>query len=274
MSTPTTPNPGAILAVDHLDVTLTGARIVQDVSLHLHPGEFVALLGANGSGKSTLVRTLVGALPPSAGRVRLFGADITDPRRVPWQRLGYVPQRSTATTGIPSTVTEVVGSGLLTGLGWRRPRQAREKIAAALAQVGLEHRAASPVATLSGGQQQRVLIARALVREPDLLVLDEPLAGVDLAHQEAFARTMAAVRASGRAVLVVLHETGPLAPLITRAVVLRHGRVVHDGAPPRPAPGHDDADHEHLHDHAPDLPGQAETALLGPETFGDLGGAR
>lgn len=263
------------LAVEHLDVTLGAARIVQDVSLQVAPGEFVALLGANGSGKSTLVRTVVGAIAPSAGSVRLFGADLAEARRVPWHRLGYVPQRSTATTGIPSTVAEVVASGLLTGAGWRRPKGARARIAAALEQVGLAHRADSPVASLSGGQQQRALIARALVRKPDLLVLDEPLAGVDTTHQESFAATMATVRGSGRAVLVVLHETGPLAPLITRAIVLRHGRVVHDGAPPRPAPGHDSDDHQHLHDHAPDLEhDQGAAALLGPDTIGDLGGPR
>lgn len=242
-----------LLAVDHLDVTLGAARIVQDVSLRVRPGEFVALLGANGSGKSTLVRTTVGAIAPTGGMVRLFGEDVTQRRRVAWQRLGYVPQRSTATAGIPATVTEVVGSGLLGAHRFTRPRGAAARIAHALEQVGLAQRASDAVAHLSGGQQQRVLIARALVRDPDLLVMDEPLAGVDTAQQTAFAETMASLAGGGRGVLVVLHETGPLAPLITRAVVLRHGRVVHDGAPPLPAPGHDHPGHSHQHDHAPQL---------------------
>lgn len=255
------------LDITHLDVTLGTARIVRDVSLQVGPGEFVALLGANGSGKSTLVRTAVGAIEPSAGSVRLFGSDITDRRTVPWQRLGYVPQRSTASGGIPATVAEVVGSGLLDARRWRRPAGAAARITDALTQVGLADRASDAVGQLSGGQQQRALIARALVRQPDLLVMDEPLAGVDIAQQAAFAETMAAVATGQRAVLVVLHETGPLEPLITRAVVLRHGRVVHDGAPPPPAPGHDHPAHLHQHEHAPDLhPRGSERSALHAET--------
>lgn len=240
-----------LLRIDHLDVTLGTSRIVHDVSARIHPGEFVALLGANGSGKSTLIRACVGAIDPSAGSLQFCGVPMTDRRHVPWQRLGYVPQRSTATAGVPATVAEVVGAGLLSGSRFRMPRNASHLIDSALTQVDLAHRADEPVATLSGGQQQRVLIARALVRDPDLLVLDEPLAGVDTEHQAAFAEVMAAVTTPERAVLVVLHETGPLHPLITRAIVLRHGQVVHDGAPPAAAGDHAAPDHDHQHDHAP-----------------------
>lgn len=255
------------LHVSGLDVTLGGSRILTDVNLHVGTGEFVALLGANGSGKSTLVRAIVGAVPIAAGEIQLFGADASQRRSVPWPRLGYVPQRSTATTGVPATVAEVVGSGLLSGLGLRRAPDARQRVRDALDQVGLATRAGSAVAHLSGGQQQRVLIARALVRNPDLLVLDEPLAGVDAGSQQAFAQTMAAVKAAGKSVLVVLHETAPLADLITRAVVLRHGRVVHDGAPPLPAPGHEGTDHYHLHAHTADLPDGAEAPGARPNAL-------
>jgi zinc transport system ATP-binding protein len=109
-----------------------------------------------------------------------------------------------------------------------------------------------PVHHLSGGQQQRILIARALVREPDLLVLDEPVAGVDVASQEAFADTMSRLVDGGLTVLVVLHELGELEPLVTRAVVLKHGKVVHDGAPPQARHDHDRVGHRHQHPHADD----------------------
>lgn len=259
-----------VLDVEHLDVTLTGSRILLDVNLHVDAGEFVALLGSNGSGKSTLVRTVVGAIPPTRGRVELFGQDVTRRRAVPWRRLGYVPQRSTATAGVPSTVTEVVQAGLLTGSGLLRPRDARRRALAALELVDLAGREHDPIATLSGGQQQRALIARALARTPDLLVLDEPLAGIDSANQAAFARTLSRLRDTSMAVLVVLHETGPLAPLLSRAVVLRHGRVVHDGPPPPAAPGHDGVDHEHLHPHAEDEmdhPGSDNALRVTPRTL-------
>jgi zinc transport system ATP-binding protein len=110
--------------------------------------------------------------------------------------------------------------------------------------VGLSDRRRDGVATLSGGQQQRVLMARALAGDPDLLVLDEPLAGVDLSSQETFADVVAQWRGRGRTVLVVLHETGPLADLITRTVVLRDGRVVYDGAP---VESFEEMTHQHAH---------------------------
>lgn len=238
-----------MVEVSGLSVVLGSARILRDVSLTVRRGEFVALLGANGSGKSTLVRTLIGVLPPAAGTVRMLGADITRRRSVPWDRIGYVPQRSTASAGVPATVLEVVRSGLLSAGRLRPPRDAERRSLAALERVGLADRAHRSVSELSGGQQQRVLIARALARDPEVLLLDEPLAGVDASNQSAFAETMTTLRSEGVTVLVVLHETGPLAPLITRAVVLRHGSIVHDGVPPLAAPGHDGEHHDHLHPH-------------------------
>src|SRR5690606_31721981 len=110
-------------------------------------------------------------------------------------------------------------------------------------------RANETVSVFSGGQQQRVLIARALVRRPELLVLDEPLTGIDRDSQESLAATLTGLRERGTSVLTVLHELGSLAGLLERAVVLRHGRVVHDGPPPPAAAGHSDPDHEHHHSH-------------------------
>ena len=232
-------------------VELGGAPIVRGVDLAIGEGEVVALLGANGSGKSTLVRSLVGVVPLAAGSVRLLGTPLG--RQVPWGEIGYVPQRVSATSGVPATACEVVLSGTLHGRQLRPPRDARERACAALASVGLAAEADTAVRTLSGGQQQRVLIARALVRHPRLLVLDEPVAGVDVPSQQTFARALADLAAAGTTVLVVLHELGALESLISRAVVLRHGAVVHDGAPPRPAPGHAAAEHEHIHPHDGDV---------------------
>ncbi|NLF05031.1 MAG: ATP-binding cassette domain-containing protein, partial [Actinomycetales bacterium] len=148
-----------------------------------------------------------------------------------------------------ATASEVVQSGLLGRRRLRPGRGAAQRAATALEQVGLAAAVDRPVTELSGGQQQRVLIARALVREPDLLVLDEPVAGVDLPSQEAFAKTLAHLVEAGTTVVVVLHELGDLASLISRAVVLRGGHVVHDGAPPAPRHHHADPGHVHVHPH-------------------------
>lgn len=243
-----------------LHVDLGGTTILHHVDLTVPSGEVVALLGANGSGKSTLVRSIVGIVPFQRGTVELFGTPLG--RAVPWQRIGYVPQRVSATSGIPATATEVVVSGTIGGGRLRPPRDARRRALAALETIGLAEHAHRAVRELSGGQQQRVLIARALVREPDLLVLDEPVAGVDLPSQEVFARVLTDLAAGGTTVLVVLHELGALAPLVRRAVVLRHGRVVHDGTPPAPRGEHADADHDHLHPHADDDEPEDELAPM------------
>ena len=232
-----------------LRVTLGGSPILQGIDLDVHDGESVALLGANGSGKSTLVKALLTVVPVTSGTVQLFGADVTDPRHVPWRRVGYVPQRVGAASGTPATALEVVSSGLLDNRRLRPPRGWRDRALEALDEVGLADRAGETVSVFSGGQQQRVLIARALVRRPDLLVLDEPLAGIDRDSQEALAATLTGLRERGTGLLVVLHELGSLAGMLERAVVLRHGRVVHDGPPPPAAPGHGHPDHEHLHPH-------------------------
>ncbi len=219
------------------------SHILRGIDLTVEQGEVVALLGPNGSGKSTLVRALVGINVPSEGTVRLLGEPLRSGRRgatVDWGRIGYVPQRAGAGGGIPSTAQEVVASGLLHGRRLRLPRGWRDRVGAALHQVDLADRVHDPVHLLSGGQQQRILIARALVREPDLLVLDEPVAGVDVASQEAFAATMRRLVDGGLTVLVVLHELGELAPLVyaRRRAAARPGRARRHPAagPARPRP--------------------------------------
>ncbi|PZR53682.1 ABC transporter ATP-binding protein [Xylanimonas oleitrophica] len=250
-----TPAGAPLIEARGVHVRLGSSHVLRGVDLAVRPGEVVALLGANGSGKSTLVRSLVGVLTPSAGEVRV----------PPAHRVGYVPQRVSAGSGVPSTAEEVVASGLLHPRRLRLPRGWRARVHEALDQVGLADRAHDATGLLSGGQQQRVLIARALVRRPDVLVLDEPVAGVDHPSQEQFATTMRSLVADGLTVLVVLHELGELAPLVTRAVVLRHGRVVHDGAPPQPRGDHSVAGHDHVHPHPADdmapRPGEPELGL-------------
>jgi zinc transport system ATP-binding protein len=226
-----TPGTTPVIEVSGGAVALSGRPILRDIDFAVRPGEVVALLGANGSGKSTLAKAVVGLLPLSAGQVRLFGTPLEG--FSDWRRLGYVPQRSTIAQGVPATVREVVSAGRLARRGpFRLPRgEDRRAVCEALEAVGLGDRLHHQVATLSGGQQQRVLMARTLAGEPDLLVLDEPNAGVDLISQQAIADTLAERARAGSTIVVVLHELGPFESLIHRTVVLREGRITHDGVP-------------------------------------------
>ncbi|MFJ7070778.1 metal ABC transporter ATP-binding protein [Streptomyces sp. NPDC101115] len=257
MGSPVSDQP--VISVRGATAALGSRPVLRGVDLTVHRGEVVALLGANGSGKSTAVRSVIGQVPLTGGSIELFGTP--QKRFRDWARVGYVPQRTTAASGVPATVREVVSSGRLSrrrfGLTTKADRAA---IARAMELVGLDDRAGDSVSALSGGQHQRVLIARALASEPELLIMDEPMAGVDLASQEILAGTLREQVAGGTSVLLVLHELGPLEPLIDRAVVLRDGCVVHDGPPPRAVGQHALPGHDHVHPHAADEP--LRTGLL------------
>ena len=231
-----------------------GRPVLRDVDFDLAAGEVVALLGANGSGKSTLVRALLGLVPLVRGELELFGVPV-ERFRDRW-RIGYVPQRYTAASGVPATVREVVATGRLPH---RRPfvparSHDREAVEAAIATVGLTEEASSDVARLSGGQQRRVLIARALAGEPEVLVMDEPTAGVDLVSQQILADTLRELVGTGRTLLLVAHELGPLEPLIDRVVLLRDGLITYDG-PAADRAARLAGDDGHHHPHEPELPG-------------------
>ncbi len=239
-------DPAAVVELHDGVVNYAGRRALNGVTLRVTRGQTMAILGANGSGKSTLVRAVLGLVPLTRGHVHLFGIPLR--RFRDWKRIGYVPQRLGAGSGVPATVREVVASGRLARRGLFRPVTGadRRAVERALAAVGLTDRARDPVATLSGGQQQRTLIARALAGEPELLILDEPTAGVDAVSQEALAATLRQFTADGGTVLLVAHELGPLASQIDRAIVLAHGTVVHDGAVPVLA-SNDAYLHPHIH---------------------------
>jgi zinc transport system ATP-binding protein len=231
--------------------------VVRDADLVVHDGEVVAVLGANGSGKTTLVRGLLGLATVMRGEVEILGRPVRTRRDR--ARIGYVPQRHTVGGAVPSTVREVVSSGRLPRLGLLGRQRAHDRtvVREAIEAVGLGDLASTDVAELSGGQQRRVLIARALAAEPDVLVMDEPTAGVDQASQQALAGTIRTLAARGVPMIVVTHEVGPLAGVLTRAIVVQDGRITYDGPPPS-GPAHESDHHHHLPDaHAPQSSGPA-----------------
>ncbi|MDT9698037.1 metal ABC transporter ATP-binding protein [Streptomyces sp. P17] len=250
-----------VISLRGIRADLGSRPVLRGIDLTVARGEVVTLLGANGSGKSTAVRSIIGQVQVGAGEIELFGT----PRRRfrDWHRIGYVPQRTAAAGGVPATVTEVVSSGRLSRARFGLLRKAdREAVRRVLELVGMQDRAKDSVDALSGGQHQRVLIARALASDPDLLIMDEPMAGVDLDSQEVLAQTLREQVAAGTTVLLVLHELGPLEPLIDRAVVLRDGCVLHDGPPPKAVGQHALPGHDHVHPHAPAGAEPMRTGLL------------
>jgi len=214
---------------------------VGGVSFEVDRNEIVGLLGPNGAGKTTLMRALLG-LVPHRGAIELFGTPLE--RFRDWRRVGYVPQRGSILVQ-QATSREVVASGRL---GVRRPflpasGADRRAVDAALEEVGLADRARYPFVRLSGGQQQRVLIARALATGADLMLWDEPLAGVDRVTQGLLATVAARLKGSGRTLVMVLHELGGFRQLIDRSIVLADGRVMPPGFShhEHDHPGHRDA---------------------------------
>ncbi len=208
-----------------------GQRVLEDITLRLGEGEFVAVAGPNGGGKTTLVRLILGLERPADGRALLFGepAHRFSRRRT----LGYLAQRSELGGDAPATVREVVSAGRLAAGGLIGPmrRRDRELVAEAIERVGLSERADAPLRTLSGGQQQRAFIAKALAGGPSLLVLDEPTTGVDAEAQESLAALLDRLHSElGVTILYVSHEFGAVERFVQRLVLVRR-TIVFDGSP-------------------------------------------
>lgn len=205
-----------------------GRPAVGPLDLSVPAGQSVALTGPNGSGKSTLVTGLLGLCDHLAGSAELLGTPLRGLRDR--TRIGYVPQHHTVSDTVHATVAEVIVAGRIGSLPWwRHPgRTDHEATRRAAAAVGLEDRLHHNLADLSGGQRRRALLARALVSGPDLLILDEPTAGVDLANQELLAVMLRRLSEEGLTMLVVTHELDPLAGALDRVLTLSGGRLTDD----------------------------------------------
>jgi manganese/zinc/iron transport system ATP- binding protein len=196
--------PQQALHVEDLTVTYGGTPALWDIDLDIPPGVMCAIIGPNGAGKSTLIKAALGLVRPTAGHVRFLGRPAARMRGA----IGYVPQRQSVDWDFPTSAADVVMMGLYGRLGWlRRPGAAeRERARAALTAVGMQDYADRQISQLSGGQQQRVFIARALVQEAPILILDEPMAGVDAATEAVIIALLKRLRDEGRTVIVVHHD--------------------------------------------------------------------
>lgn len=205
--------------------------VLERVSLDVPAGDFLALMGPNGSGKTTLVKLMLGLLRPLSGEIRLFGTPVE--RFRDWFRIGYVPQKTGLDLRFPSSVEEVVMSGRFGRLGpGRRPGpDDRRAVKEALEVVEMTPYSRRAVASLSGGQQQRVFIARALAGEPELLVLDEPVVGLDGRALDSFYRLLSRLNEEmGITLIIVSHDTGAVVGRVHRVACINRTLICH-GAP-------------------------------------------
>jgi len=205
-------------------------EVLGGISFQVFPGDYLGIVGPNGSGKSTLVKTILGLVVPDAGELSLFGKAL--PVFTDWQRIGYLPQRLRFfNPNFPGTVEEIVRLGLLAGK--RFPRQFRriddEQVAKTLEMMGIAGISKRLIGDLSGGQQQRVLLARAMVNNPDLLILDEPTTALDPETREVFYTLVADLnRVQRTTVLLVTHDTWSIGRYANRFIYLDK-RVIFDG---------------------------------------------
>jgi zinc transport system ATP-binding protein len=214
--------------LEGVGVSYGEVRVLDGINLTVEPGDFLGIIGPNGSGKTTLLRVMLGLLVPQEGSVRLFGQPPASFRE--WRRVGYVPQRAVLDPSLPVTVQEVVASGLVASLSLlqRLGRAQRARVTEALARLGMEAHARARIGALSTGQQQRVLIARALVSDPELIILDEPTGGVDPEAQTSFYASLHHLNREREVTLVLVsHDIGVVAKEVTKLACLNRRLIFH-----------------------------------------------
>ncbi|PTX53081.1 zinc transport system ATP-binding protein [Melghirimyces profundicolus] len=218
-----------VLKMEGIDFSFDHQTVLEGVDLEIQKGDFLALVGPNGSGKSTLLKLALGALKPDRGKVSLFGVPLR--RFRDWSRIGYVSQKANSfNRDFPATVREVVASGLYGKLGLfrRMKKEDWKRVEEAIKQVGLESLSRRNIGKLSGGQQQRAFIARALVSDPEFLILDEPTVGVDTRSVDEFYRLLAHLhRKKGMSLLLVTHDIGVVTTYVNRIACLNRRLFFH-----------------------------------------------
>ncbi len=214
------------LSVYDLTVAYHRKPVIWDVSFKIPPGKLVGIVGPNGAGKSTLIKAIMELIPKASGRVQIFGKPYQKNR----QRVGYVPQRESVDWDFPVDALDVVTMGLYKEIGWCLPvrKKHRDLAMDALERVGIADYARRQISQLSGGQQQRTFLARALVQNADLYLMDEPFAAVDAATEKAIVQILQEMKEAGKTALVIHHDLQTV-PEYFDYVILLNMRVIDHG---------------------------------------------
>lgn len=217
-----------VIQAEHITFARNGEQIIHDFSFEIHAGDYVGVIGPNGGGKTTLLRLLLGIIKPTAGKIKLLGGSVRD-KNVRW-KIGYVAQRGgNLDSQFPATVAEVIHSGRTPKLGiFGSFESADKKIIQRIAkELEIENLLTRSVAKLSGGERQKVLLARALVGEPKMLFLDEPVEGLDPNSRDHFYRILKKLNRDGMTILFVSHDVHTVAKEARSAICLKHQMVCH-----------------------------------------------
>ena len=213
------------LSIYDLTVAYHRKPVIWDVSVDFPAGQLVGIVGPNGAGKSTLIKAVMDLVPKASGRIRVFDGTYRDNRR----RVGYVPQRESVDWDFPVNALDVVTMGLYSRIGWCWPVRRKHRAAAmeALDRVGIADFATRQISQLSGGQQQRAFLARALVQDADLYLMDEPFAAVDAATERAILEILQEMRERGKTVLVIHHDLQTVGEYFDYVLLLNMRVVAH-----------------------------------------------
>lgn len=222
----------AVVKLSSVSFQYEDKQVLENINFSLHKGDFVGIVGPNGSGKSTLMKLILGLLPPTAGSVELFGTPL--PKFRDWTKIGYVAQQvAHGAGGFPATVREVVSSGLVGKVGMfrRLNKQHHAKVSEVVERVGLGEKLDQRIGSLSGGQLQRVFIARALVADPELLILDEPTVGVDQESIEQFYELLRSLKQENQmTMMIVSHDVGVMTQWVNKVACLQRSLHFHGTA--------------------------------------------
>ena len=219
----TEPANAAAIEIADLTVAYGDQPVLWDVDLTVPAGVVMGIVGPNGAGKTTLIKAILGLVRPAAGRVLVLGRPYTEQRR----RIAYVPQRESVDWDFPTSVLDVVTMGLYGSLGWiRRPgKRERERALAALGKVGMDTLADRQISQLSGGQQQRVFLARALVQDAQVYLMDEPFQGIDATTERAIVELLHELRAATKTVVAVHHDLQTVPEYFDHVALLNVRRI-------------------------------------------------
>jgi manganese/zinc/iron transport system ATP- binding protein len=222
--------------IEDLTVAFGDQPVLWDVDWSVSAGLLVAVVGPNGAGKSTLLKAILGMVRPVAGTVRIGGRPARESRR----RVAYVPQRNAVDWDFPTNVLDVVIMGTYGQLGWfRRPGRSQRQLALdALRRIGMADFAHRQISELSGGQQQRVFLARALVQQADLLLMDEPFQGIDAITEQAILQILRELRNEGRTIIAVHHDLSTVAEYFDTVLLLNVRRIAYGPCSETLTPSH------------------------------------
>lgn len=240
-----------VVELQNVSFAYGGTLVLDNISFSVEKGDLLGMIGPNGAGKTTLFSCMLGLLSGYSGTIRIFGEDIKNNSGV-FRRIGYIPQRMAVDRNFPATVEEIVALGITHA---SKSKTSKERISAALETVGLAAIKGGRIGELSGGQQQRVLIAKAIVNDPELLILDEPATGIDLETQNKFYSLLRSLNKAGMTIIWSSHDLDAVSSLASDVACVNRSMFFHGEAheffedPEKVKMYSESSMQKHMHDH-------------------------